>query len=155
MFLQNDRGLGVKNGTLGTIERISMQVMTVRTDDGRSVAFDLKHYDRIDHGPAATIHKAQGMTVDRTLARPCLRVLSGPEPSKTTSRSQTSHATTRPYHPPETVVSRTGLSRSTIYRKIAEGTFPAPAQDQDPRCCLARGRHRPLGRQPVSLAAGT
>ena len=40
--------------------------MTVRTDDGRSVAFDLKDYDRIDHGYAATIHKAQGMTVDRT-----------------------------------------------------------------------------------------
>jgi prophage regulatory protein len=25
----------------------------------------------------------------------------------------------------KTVVTRTGLSRSTIYRKIAEGTFPA------------------------------
>jgi prophage regulatory protein len=25
----------------------------------------------------------------------------------------------------KTVLSRTGLSRSTIYRKIAEGTFPA------------------------------
>lgn len=25
----------------------------------------------------------------------------------------------------KTVVSRTGLSRSTLYRKIAEGTFPA------------------------------
>jgi prophage regulatory protein len=25
----------------------------------------------------------------------------------------------------KTVISRTGLSRSTIYRKIAEGTFPA------------------------------
>jgi prophage regulatory protein len=25
----------------------------------------------------------------------------------------------------ETVLARTGLSRSTIYRKIAEGTFPA------------------------------
>jgi hypothetical protein len=40
--------------------------MTVQTDDGRSVRFDLKDYDRIDHGYAATIHKAQGMTVDRT-----------------------------------------------------------------------------------------
>ena len=37
----------------------------MRTDDGRSVSFDLKDYDRIDHGYAATIHKAQGMTVDR------------------------------------------------------------------------------------------
>ncbi|WP_265975054.1 Ti-type conjugative transfer relaxase TraA [Brucella intermedia] len=66
MFLQNERGLGVKNGTLGIIKEVSAQSMTVRTDDGRSVAFDLKDYDRIDHGYAATIHKAQGVTVDRT-----------------------------------------------------------------------------------------
>jgi Ti-type conjugative transfer relaxase TraA len=66
MFLQNERGLGVKNGTLGTIEQVGAQSMTVQTDDGRSIAFDLKDYDRIDHGYAATIHKAQGMTVDRT-----------------------------------------------------------------------------------------
>ena len=66
MFLQNERGLGVKNGTLGTIEQVSAQSMSVQTDDGRSIAFDLKDYDRIDHGYAATIHKAQGMTVDRT-----------------------------------------------------------------------------------------
>ncbi|NNM73705.1 Ti-type conjugative transfer relaxase TraA [Enterovirga aerilata] len=66
MFLQNERGLGVKNGTLGTIEQVSVQSMTVRTDDGRNVSFDLKDYNRIDHGYAATIHKAQGMTVDHT-----------------------------------------------------------------------------------------
>ena len=66
MFLQNERGLGVKNGTLGTVEQVSERSMSVRTDDGRSVSFDLKDYDRIDHGYAATIHKAQGMTVDRT-----------------------------------------------------------------------------------------
>ena len=74
MFLQNERSLGVKNGTLGTIEHVSPQSMTVRTDDGRSVSFDLKDYDRLDHGYAATIHKAQGMTVDRShvLATPGL-----------------------------------------------------------------------------------
>src|SRR5690606_7730766 len=74
MFLQNERGLGVKNGTLGTIEDISTQSMAVRTDDGCSIAFDLKDYDRIDHGYAATIHKSQGMTVDRihVLATPGL-----------------------------------------------------------------------------------
>jgi Ti-type conjugative transfer relaxase TraA len=72
MFLQNERGLGVKNGTLGTIEQVSAQSMTVRTDDGRSVAFDLKDYNRIDHGYAATVHKAQGMTVD------CTHVLATP-----------------------------------------------------------------------------
>jgi Ti-type conjugative transfer relaxase TraA len=66
MFLQNERGLGVKNGTLATIEQVSAQSMSVRTDEGRNVSFDLKDYNRVDHGYAATIHKAQGMTVDRT-----------------------------------------------------------------------------------------
>src|SRR3546814_20167126 len=40
MFLRNERGLEVKNGTLGTIERVSESSMAVRTDDGRSVAFE-------------------------------------------------------------------------------------------------------------------
>ena len=74
MFLQNDRGRGVKNGTLGTVAQVDRQAMSVRTDDGRAVRFDLKDYNRIDHGYAATIHKAQGMTVDRVhvLATPGL-----------------------------------------------------------------------------------
>ena len=63
MFLRNERELRVKNGTLGIIEKVSPQRMAVRTDDGRSVAFDTKDYAHIDHGYAATIHKAQGMTV--------------------------------------------------------------------------------------------
>ena len=66
MFLRNERSIEVKNGTLGSIESVSDQHMTVRTDDGRSVTFDLKDYRDLDHGYAATIHKAQGMTVDRT-----------------------------------------------------------------------------------------
>ncbi len=65
MFLRNERGLGVKNGTLGIVEQVTPQRMAVRTDDGRSVAFDTKDYAHVDHGYAATIHKAQGMTVDR------------------------------------------------------------------------------------------
>ncbi len=66
IFLRNERELGVKNGTLGTVAMSSPQRMAVRTDDGREVAFDTKYYAHIDHGYAATIHKAQGMTVDRT-----------------------------------------------------------------------------------------
>ena len=66
MFLKNERELGVKNGTLGTIESVSRVRMAVQLDDGRSVAFDVKDYSQVDHGYAATIHKAQGMTVDRT-----------------------------------------------------------------------------------------
>src|SRR5271166_6334385 len=76
MFLQNERGLAVKNGTLGTIKQVNTQSMTVQTDDGRSVQFDLKDYNKIDHGYAATIHKAQGITVDRAhvLATPGMDV---------------------------------------------------------------------------------
>jgi len=65
MFLRNERGMGVKNGTLATIERVSPEGMAVRLDDGRGVAFDTKDYAHVDHGYAATIHKSQGVTVDR------------------------------------------------------------------------------------------
>lgn len=74
MFLRNERELGVKNGSLGTVEQLDRSRMAVRLDDGRHVAFDLKDYADVTHGYAATIHKAQGLTVDRVhvLATPGL-----------------------------------------------------------------------------------
>ena len=68
MFLRNERSLGVKNGTLGTLERISNGVLQVRVD-GREetrIAFETKDYRDFDHGYASTIHKSQGATVDRS-----------------------------------------------------------------------------------------
>jgi Ti-type conjugative transfer relaxase TraA len=74
-FLKNERSLGVKNGTLGTVEQIRGEGLNasfmVRLDGvngagtGRTVSFDLKDYNEIDHGYAATVHKSQGVTVDR------------------------------------------------------------------------------------------
>ena len=71
MFLRNERSMGVKNGTLATVEKIDSSTLTVRLDGGdqlvgnrRQVQFDLKDYAHIDHGYAATIHKSQGVTVD-------------------------------------------------------------------------------------------
>ncbi|WP_122050952.1 Ti-type conjugative transfer relaxase TraA [Asaia bogorensis] len=75
-FLRNDRGFGVKNGTLGTICDLSGDdevgvVVSVRLDGarvgdvGHVVSVSLRAYDALDHGYAATIHKAQGVTVDR------------------------------------------------------------------------------------------
>ena len=66
VFLRNERELGVKNGTLGTVQQVGDTRMSVRLDDGRRVAFDHKTYTDLDHGYATTIHKSQGVTVDRT-----------------------------------------------------------------------------------------
>lgn len=66
LFLKNERDLGVKNGSLGTIEKASRDTLAVRLDDGRKVEVDLKSYAHVDHGYAATVHKAQGMTIDRS-----------------------------------------------------------------------------------------
>jgi len=83
MFLKNERGLGagpggrggvaVKNGTLGTVLAVEAggERLTVRldgpgggggpegTDTRPVVTFSLRDYGHVDHGYAATIHKAQ------------------------------------------------------------------------------------------------
>ncbi|PZP44818.1 MAG: Ti-type conjugative transfer relaxase TraA [Azospirillum brasilense] len=73
-FLRNDRGLGVKNGTLGTVEAIGGEAtdprLTVRLDGPggvRRVEVAPAEYGWIDHGYAATVHKAQSVTVERAL----------------------------------------------------------------------------------------
>ena len=67
-FLKNERGLGVKNGSLGTVEKVRNGVLQVRLDgEGeRRVAVDTRWYRHLDHGYAATVYKAQGTTVDRS-----------------------------------------------------------------------------------------
>ena len=97
MFLRNERGLGaaapgrsggrdgvaVKNGTLGTVLEVAAmgERLTVRLDRagadgavGEVVTFDVREYGHVDHGYAATVHKAQGVTVDRAhvLATPMM-----------------------------------------------------------------------------------
>ncbi|MCW6512273.1 AAA family ATPase [Lichenifustis flavocetrariae] len=66
-FLRNDTKLGVRNGSLGTIEAMHGRTLTVRLDgqSGNSVTFSLDAYGHVAHGYAATIHKSQGATVDR------------------------------------------------------------------------------------------
>src|SRR5712692_2455471 len=68
MFLKNDRELGVKNGSLGTVTEVKRDAMHVTLDGpaGREISFNLRDYAALDYGYAATVHKAQGATVDRT-----------------------------------------------------------------------------------------
>lgn len=67
LFLQNDRTLGVMNGNLGNVKRITGRTITVELDqDKREVIFDSGVYKNFDHGYATTVHKAQGVTVDST-----------------------------------------------------------------------------------------
>lgn len=62
-FLRNDKSLGVKNGTLGTIEKIDNQSLVIKTDKGL-VSFSLEDYNHLEYGYATTVYKAQGVTVD-------------------------------------------------------------------------------------------
>jgi hypothetical protein len=71
LFRENNRDLGVKNGSLGVVERAEAGRLQVRLDSakgpglGRIVSVSMADYAAVDHGYATTIHKAQGATVDR------------------------------------------------------------------------------------------
>jgi len=64
--MRNERDLGVKNGSLGLIEGIEHGVLSVKLDGNTRVHVDTKFYKHLDYGYAATVHKAQGTTVDRS-----------------------------------------------------------------------------------------
>ena len=67
LFLRNERSLGVKNGTFGTIRQITANgKMLVAIGDNTLLALDTQHYNQITYGYAATVHKLQGATIDNT-----------------------------------------------------------------------------------------
>lgn len=62
--------IAVKNGTLGRVLAVESkgERLTVRLDGvagGQVATFYLRDYAHVEHGYAATIHKAQGVTVER------------------------------------------------------------------------------------------
>lgn len=79
IFLENSKDLGVKNGTTGTVEKAADGTLSVRLDDTARKGADGKEdlttatrvdvnqnvYNKLDHGYAMTVHKSQGVTVDR------------------------------------------------------------------------------------------
>ncbi len=86
VFGRNDYGLDVRNGTLGVIEGIASRqhdgatqpepgsLLSVRLDSGKHIVVDTGQYADLDYGYALTIHKSQGVTVDRAylLATPSM-----------------------------------------------------------------------------------
>ncbi|QTH20298.1 Ti-type conjugative transfer relaxase TraA [Rhizorhabdus wittichii] len=74
LFRENNRELGVKNGMFGTVERAEAGRLHVRLDSargpatGRSVSISTADYAAVDHGYAATFHKAQGASIDETFS---------------------------------------------------------------------------------------
>ncbi|WP_066922488.1 Ti-type conjugative transfer relaxase TraA [Methylobacterium sp. CCH5-D2] len=79
LFLENDRSLGVKNGMLATVETAASGRLVVKLDrdgagDGERIEVRAEVYRNLDHGYAATVHKAQGATLDRVyvLATPSM-----------------------------------------------------------------------------------
>ena len=65
LFRRNDSNLNVKNGSMGQITSIShlKKQFNVRLDNNQQVVFSHQDYSDISLGYAATVHKAQGMTV--------------------------------------------------------------------------------------------
>ncbi|MGQ3673593.1 hypothetical protein ACT6QG_14495 [Xanthobacter sp. TB0136] len=68
LFRQNDSALGVMNGTLGTVLEAEKGRLKVRLDGeaARTIVVDAQTYEDISHGYAVTVHKSQGISVDRS-----------------------------------------------------------------------------------------
>ncbi|HAT9649154.1 TPA: Ti-type conjugative transfer relaxase TraA [Legionella pneumophila subsp. pneumophila] len=77
-FLKREDSLSVINGTLGTIQGIDAKsgVITVALDRDdlnkkpQLVQVNTNYYKHMEHGYAATVYKAQGVTVDRAYVLP-------------------------------------------------------------------------------------
>ena len=71
-----DRGTGIFNGDIGTIEKIneSTQLMEVAFDDGKYVIYNFEKLEELTLSYASTIHKAQGSEYPAVI----LPLLNGP-----------------------------------------------------------------------------
>jgi ATP-dependent exoDNAse (exonuclease V) alpha subunit len=74
LFLKIDQGLGVTNGRFATVTHLDVlesgkvKNITVQLDgtEKKSITFNPNQYSHFTYGYAATVHKAQGVTVDHS-----------------------------------------------------------------------------------------
>ncbi len=72
LFLKNNRELGVKNGRFAVVDSIEEKGghkilhATLDGDAAKKVEIDTLKYKDFDYGYAATVHKTQGVTVDKS-----------------------------------------------------------------------------------------
>jgi len=72
VFSRNSRSLGVRNGQTGTLSgwgigQNGQMHLSIQSDAGQRVQFDVDDYRHFDHGYALSVHKAQGQTLDNVL----------------------------------------------------------------------------------------
>jgi len=57
---EDDKIVSVKNGNSGKVIAIEKEKLTVKMDNGKTVSFDTKTYNRFDYAYARTVSKSQG-----------------------------------------------------------------------------------------------
>ncbi len=67
LFLENNEQVGVKNGNRGTVIKIGKYCLTVKLDGRENeINIDTKNYNKFTYGYACTVHRSQGVTVDKS-----------------------------------------------------------------------------------------
>jgi Ti-type conjugative transfer relaxase TraA len=65
LFKKKDREIGVDNGDMATITSIDEHYIQATLDNGKPIQFKNGQYQHFDYSYALTVHKAQGMSVEK------------------------------------------------------------------------------------------